>query len=945
MPVRRIPCRSGLITDPSALEDLPPGAMLQADNVLLHRAGAIQPRPGFGDTTGIASRTTADYRPMQALAFDGDVIVLSYGVDLTPPTARAERLSTNSQYTGSFALIGDEVGSTPVGRFPWFRARGSLYICTDDGIRKLDSIGGSFVRAGVIAYYASPYYSLNGADAGDDAIALDSTAADVNVAYRLVFVRTDANGYEIRSAPSSRVIVSATTSGFANGAWVEFDELFLPDSGTGWEAQAGDVIEAYRTRNVPMGTDPGEDYYLATTYTLSAADITAGEVDTSDDFQDRTPDHALGVALYSSSSQRGALAAKEVPPNAHACTVWQDVAWLGATVERQTLAVTLRRVGVANEGLCVVDGTYSGVSGDDLTGVSLSADEWAALRVGMWISDSTAPGLSAGGIVGGSTIVAFDSGAMTITLSDAPSGSGNIKAGDIVRIGTTAAPVEFYTNTSSNVTLRTFDVANLSSTHEEQVREVAENLARIVSSVTARGNARCYALKDDFNSGGSGDLLLIDAIPETTTGAETITISCTRENTFTPEVFDGLSTTAGENLHPNRLQWSSPSEPEAWPPANFTDVGREDAYVLAMVPLERGMLVFKEDGIWAVTGYPPSGWVVNQISRTHRLLSCDCTAVLGDVCYAWTGQGIIAVTVGGVGPVVSAPIADQLRTVQQLVGSECRDGRRGFWLEAHPHIGLIIAASASTTDAERSSRWHVYHPETGRWARWGRQDYMAYFDDDEARLLVSPGHDAWSMLYERNDEDAAASYRDEAATGVTVTWSTTTLIKVLKTAIDWTPAAGDVAVDLNGTASVVASVSDGTTTWDLTLASALAGADTVALHQGIPCTMLWHAQRVPGNSTRWHEIHAELLDGESEYLAAWTLALGGQTDRDAAPLAVEPSVTSDVARSRTVRVGPPRDIVRAAHLYPYAQVLAAGVRWRISELALHGNPTGRRVRR
>src|SRR5690606_13762311 len=106
MPVKTIRQLSGLMTDVSTL-DAPEGALRQADNVLLHRPGIIQPRPGFGDTTGVASRTT-NRRPVAMWPYTGDVIVQSY--DGSGSWA-IEKLSADTQLDTTLEPLYPEVRS------------------------------------------------------------------------------------------------------------------------------------------------------------------------------------------------------------------------------------------------------------------------------------------------------------------------------------------------------------------------------------------------------------------------------------------------------------------------------------------------------------------------------------------------------------------------------------------------------------------------------------------------------------------------------------------------------------------------------------------------------------------------------------------------------------------------------------------------------------------
>jgi len=305
MALRRVSQGGGLVTDPSALQagEMAAGAMRQASNCMIHRPGVIQPRPGFGDTTGIATRTDT-YRPLQAITFDGDMVVVSFDEDLTPDGWQIERLSVDTQYTGVPSdVIGGWDASTVTGRMALMLARRNLYVAGADGVKVLDGIANNFRRAGVWMTFATATYSFVDATTTTRR-AIDCSAADASVAYRWVIRRTDAHGYEKRSASSSRIYLTGVKLTFPTGLYINWNNFYLPKTGQGWHVEAGDVIEIYRTPQVTGGTDPGEDYYLAVTHEITSAEVTAGVV--SANIVDDTVEAQLGVALYSSSSQRGA---------------------------------------------------------------------------------------------------------------------------------------------------------------------------------------------------------------------------------------------------------------------------------------------------------------------------------------------------------------------------------------------------------------------------------------------------------------------------------------------------------------------------------------------------------------------------------------------------------------------------------------------------------------
>lgn len=979
MAIKRIVQGAGVVTDPSALsaEEAAPGAMRQADNVIMHRPGTIQPRPGFGDTTGIASRTTG-FRPIALMPYETaeEIIVQS----TTGATWRLEFLDADTTITtGTDAVEPPEANTRGVADF--FEARGSLYHTSLAGLRKLTKETTTLhTAAGMWQRYQRPSVSFIDATATNERVAIDSSSADSTVGYRYVVLREDERGYEVRGPASSRIVLTALNATHANGVYVNFSNLFLPA-----EALAGDIIEFYRTPNTAGGSDPGEDFYFAASHTVTSAEITLGFI--SANITDDVVDAALGAALYSSPSQQGALSAKLSPPLANHLAWWNQVAWAANMTNRTSYTLSVTKVttddstpeleGIGLTYLDTMRGDFTSGS-PTISNVTFSSGLGASSIVaGMWLGESS--GLVIPPTPPTKVVSITGAGPYTITMdanADSTSGSQAFYGGDVVTVdgqdflarddtGGSDAGSQFSVNQSGSDTLA------------ERVYETARNLAWAISRHAASlysfgGSAEVVALKDEVASGGDGELLLVRQRPAI---SGTFTISTTRPTAFSQDLTSEVTTPAA--TFTDRLQWSAPDEPEAWPPANFTRVGEQDYKILSLVPLDDALIIFKEDGIYRLSGSPPGNWIVDRIDTTKRLVAPLATCVLDGVCYAWTDRGLVAVTEGGVSPApISRPIAHELREAQRVFPFDTKGHKRGVWLQAHPRLGLVILNYCDGISDETADRgqW-VWHKSTGAWSRWTRtEDRCSSYDKFEDRMVVAVGTSGWDAFYERSDEDSDSSYRDRVSSTITPNeWTTTTVVDITKTDVDWDPTVCDVLEYQGDTTTYhrVTDVADGGSSWIITVTPAVAATAcfdflvdefgdflvdesgdflvsesescAVVLHEGFAVTLLWQAEHLPGMGGFWTEIHAQLLDGSSGLLDTWLLELGAQGHGMAAPEDADIAVSSDVALSRPYRVGIPRNAMRSVQLYPYAKVCTAGVLWRLSELHLHATPTSRRV--
>ncbi len=947
--MRRLRASGGLATDPSAINN--PEALRVATNVALHRPGIIQPRLGFGDTTGIASRG-GDYRPFQAIRFGDDVVIGSAELGGSADY-KLERLSVAASYTGGDPLPPDKPNTRTL--YPHFLSRGSLYIVTSaentKGIRKIVSPSTTAtLRAGLAQSYCPPAPNIISSSAGDDRVAI---GAGKCAAYRLVYYRKDANGYEIRSAPGSREVVRAPSGTYANGVRVNLADIagqgiFLPTETIGGPI-AGDTIEVYRTRGVtPDTADPGEEYYLAVTHVITGTEISNGVIV---DLLDDVEDEQLGVALYTNPSQLGALASKEVPPMGNDGAWWREVAWIGGTQDRASLQLYITKVAdmstPALAGIGIVgniEGTANTTINDPtLTSVSLSATEWSALAIGQWISGTSGPGAASGGIPLTARILSFNQGASTITMTVNATANGVatvVKAGDLIDVCGT----EFFFYTSESAVLRRIRANNSSNDLATRCYDTAQSASRVIGGSAARGTGRAFSPRDRAVVGGSGDILLISVRPEGVNGDDTITAQCSmRGGAFVPNI-----TTELESPDPyvaGRLSWSSLQEPEAWPPAQNTVIGNANEPIQRLIALDDALLVWKTDGVYKVSGYPPNGWVVDLVSSDLRLFSPESVCEHRGRCYAWTNQGIVEMTSSGQWRVISGPVDDIVRRTEVLSGAI--DGR-AWQAVSDDRLNRVLFGYDETGETNTAEQWLVWHPGTERWAQYNSQAYGYSYDPGFGRLLRFDAIDAWDAAYERGDEADPFAYYDANLTSLVSSTNgagdeTTIAIAAFGGRV---PAAGDVlGASANGrSARVLSVVVDGTDyviTHEQPQGADGWEADIDQWYQSYSCEVQWQAQELPGIGVRWGEAHLRLHDITNFDLLATPITIGGETENGIAT--VTPSVNAGAPK--VVRVGLPRNLIRAARFYPQLTVTMAGTLWVLEALDLHHTETGRRVAR
>ncbi len=912
----------GLATDVPSVAG-PPGAMRACKNASCHRPGLLQPRLGINGRGAAAARTST-FRVQH-------IVPWSEGVALWSTDGGSGRLEDRATTT---VMDADAAPLTPAKGDPVFaESRGSLYYCCTGGIRRITGPTAAAEVAGIRTNYYVPLWNPGIAVSGTEFVLAGSRQA----AYRFVWVRQDENGYERRSAPSSRMVVRNDS---ADNWAIVFDPILIPLG-----VVAGDRLEVYRTRATPTTTTPPEDYYLAFTHEVDGAEVTA-RITVS--LTDNVNDDLLGVTLYASASQQGILQAKESPPHAHTMAWWSDVMWYGDVVERPAVTVDIVKKmssdGQFNDGLQShrFEGSVS-LGSNVISGIA----NVAGIVVGMGLSERlpgvlTSPAIPGTYLPADTTVTAIGGvpGAHTITMSaNALAGAGAIEfqAGDVV----TVDGVPFYCmpgllGSASNPNARAFQDFQFIADVTERNRRTANAIAQAVSAYTEiLDPTKVYAINNDD---GSVTFRRPQGI------LAPFTVTSTRPAAFRPALEGNL--TAAPGAKTNRLYFSQPQEPEAVPLVNFLDIGQENLTILALTPLDDAMLVWTDEGLFRVTGYAPGNWVVDELDQEVRLVHPRAHTVFQDVAYAWTDRGVVVANQQAVSPEpVSTPIAPELRPLQQFLVRKATLPARGLFMTADHTLGDVILGVPGSLSADGAGRSFVYNVFTGRWSTWERADRTIGYSQLDDMLLAVPAVDAWQLGQQRRDENQADSYYDTLLTSLTATTITGAEVVVAKTLFEgFVPKAGDLLEDATGWVNITAVV-DGGANWEMTTSRTPNLGATVDWAEGYETELVWQGVAMrPAIGALWQEVHAAFTDAGHALLTSYDVELGGAAHRSADPVYAPVSV-DQTSFTLPLRQGVSRDVARTPHFFPALRVSSPGAFWRLGALTVFGEPASRRVSR
>jgi len=118
-------------------------------------------------------------------------------------------------------------------------------------------------------------------------------------------------------------------------------------------------------------------------------------------------------------------------------------------------------------------------------------------------------------------------------------------------------------------------------------------------------------------------------------------------NSTTGQFIKASSAVYSENeKRANRIYYSKFQQPEAVPSVNYFDVGAQDKSILRILPLRNSLFVFKEDGLYRISG-ESAPFQLELFDVSFNVLAPDSVVVCNNVIYAWTTQGIQSLTEGG----------------------------------------------------------------------------------------------------------------------------------------------------------------------------------------------------------------------------------------------------------------------------------------------------------
>jgi hypothetical protein len=749
----------GLQTSPNNLGAGSEGALVVADNVTIRYPDVLEPRRGqeadaFGTTVGAEIK--------QVSFFDDKVV--------------AHTATNKIRVSGAAAaLTGTYAPANPDYRLKTAIAASTLYMATDKGVMALESATSTVPRltgiaepllpiAGVIADGTSPPPTIAGF--------LDPGKA---VAYRVLFGYVDSNDAVHLGPPSVRVTVKNSGTGRASV------RLLIPLSSVPTDASgaivSGTFVRVYRSVMADTEALTNDDeLYLVNETVIDRSVYTPASTDFFVADTARQEFAVQSAPLYTNPTQGGLP--NDAPPFAEDIATWSQREWYANT--NQPHSLTAQLIGVEGGGTPDLPAT--------------------GLRVGDTV---TVAGVTFTGVASATgnplDFVVYTIGTpeqnISITLN---------QLADSVNAYARANPTTFFIraylepvvfgDTLLNFKIR-FQRPSVDSTTNTSfdVDYSVQQFTGVVVGAKLLGVQQVTTLVanqwkvDDFVQFRSTNPILPRVTAKVTTVVSPTVVRVTPmtvdvptgytlayrlygESVWTPDLLAGV--TSDNERRVDYVYYSLPGEPEAVSAANFIPVGTGGKAIRRIVPQRDRLLVFKDEGTYAVYGDFP--FQVSLIDDTVAILAPDSAVAIGSTVIVLTEDGIMAVSDGGI-QMISKVIDSTLKPYGAApYRNTTAKGAFGVAYESEKVFALFMPQIGSLVDYE--PRAYVFGLESQAWTTWtypsarlcGRVDPFtdtAYYGIEEEPYLVKD-----------KNTSSTSDYSDfDGAIISTVQWASTTL--------------------------------------------------------------------------------------------------------------------------------------------------------------------------
>ncbi len=435
-----------------------------------------------------------------------------------------------------------------------------------------------------------------------------------------------------------------------------------------------------------------------------------------------------------------------------------------------------------------------------------------------------------------------------------------------------------------------------------------------------------------------------------TLGDDAFTVYSSKTTCWEP-VLTSSSTgalTSDNNRLPHGLFYSKPDQPEAVPLLNYLLIGSKNKEILRVLPLREKLFVFKEDGIYTVSGEEP--FRVDCLDEKTRLVSPDSAVVLNNQILCFTNQGVCAVSDVGV-QILSRAIEDELHPfLNSAQRSLIKRYAFGVAHETDRTYELWLPGPG-VSDPTLCNTCFVYNVITQTWTTWeaGEKTWGTVSPTDVRYY----GGDTDGTVYKERRDFASSDYADDVFS-VTVSGfagTTLTLASVVGITV------GDcITLSKSGSSQseVITAVGATTITVSAAILTAFQTGATAIIERAFECDVRYLPQSFdrPGTAKRFQygTLHFARPTSFVAGYATYSTETSAATTTDALVSNATgwgssewgSAAFGDPVRNINMRHIIPAEKQRASMLYPGFRIREAKAGWRFLGVSLEAEETSER---
>jgi len=182
----------------------------------------------------------------------------------------------------------------------------------------------------------------------------------------------------------------------------------------------------------------------------------------------------------------------------------------------------------------------------------------------------------------------------------------------------------------------------------------------------------------------------------------------------------------------NRVYYSKFQQPEAVPSTNYFDVGAQDKAILRILPLRTSLFVFKEDGLYRISG-ESAPFQLELFDISFNVLAPDSVVVCNNVIYAWTTQGIQSLTEGGAS-IISRSIDNIILKTQS---SNFTNFKTATWGVGYESDNSYIVFTVKEENDEYARIAYRFSTLTNTWTTYDLSHISGCINSADDKLYIS----------------------------------------------------------------------------------------------------------------------------------------------------------------------------------------------------------------